>query len=65
MKSKENGLCYSEAKLYKDSDYIYDFYQDKNVEEVCKCLEILQGLKIRIKSFLSEWPDHPTLIQVF
>lgn len=62
--AKKSGYCVSNVKLVNDPDSIYDFYTHKNVHEVQKCLEVLDGLKIKCINLLNSWPDHPTLVKV-
>ncbi|XP_044268494.1 midasin [Tribolium madens] len=39
----------------------FDFYKDSNIEEVKSSFHILEELRLRTKTLLAEWPDHPTL----
>lgn len=43
----------------------YDIYHDSNVAEVVQCRPVLSRLTIRVQELLAEWPDHPTLRQVY
>ncbi|XP_064213116.1 midasin isoform X2 [Tribolium castaneum] len=66
-------LCF--VQNYGDTNYLveppspvkisqskrFDFYKDSNIEEVKSSFHILEELRIRTRSLLSEWPDHPTL----
>lgn len=48
-------------KVFESEDKGYDFYKDSNVEEVKKCVPILDQVLKRIKQLLEQWPEHPTL----
>ncbi|KAH0539887.1 hypothetical protein KQX54_009475 [Cotesia glomerata] len=39
----------------------YDFYKNSNIEQVKKCVPILEGLTEIVESYLVEWPGQPTL----
>lgn len=42
----------------------YDFYRDTNISESKQCVPLLNAIQKRVDELLSEWPDHPTLLQV-
>lgn len=47
------------------SERPYDIYRDSNVPEVLKCRPLLTTMRNSVKKLLNEWPEHPTLQQVW
>lgn len=50
-----------ETKEHKKS---YDYYKDSNVEEVKRCVPLLDAILKKVSELMEEWPDHPTLISI-
>lgn len=61
---KDTEFSTSEVRLMEEDKADYDFYRDKNIEEVGRCLEVLETLNVKLKELLNEWPEHPALVQV-
>ncbi|XP_067947566.1 midasin-like [Watersipora subatra] len=53
-------LSPTDAKL----SFSYDIYRDSNVAEAVRCLEPLATVSTRISELLTDWPDHPLLLQI-
>jgi glutaredoxin-related protein len=51
--------------LLQSSQQVYDVYRDSNVTEVVKCRSVLDDLLKRVNQLLAEFPEWPTLVQVF
>lgn len=46
-------------------DKKYDFYKDANISEAKQCHGLLNEILNKVDELLCEWPEHPTLKQVF
>lgn len=42
----------------------HDFYRDPLPEETARCRPLLVQVQRRVSELLTEWPEHPTLINV-
>ena len=56
---------YNKFYLQNFSNKPYDVYYDPNIKEVVQCRPILKRLVKRCNELFLQWPDHPTLKQVF
>ncbi|XP_034939027.1 midasin [Chelonus insularis] len=54
-------LIDSSNNAIDDKKKSYDFYTSSNIAEVIQCILILDGIINRVKDYLEEWPEHPTL----
>lgn len=52
------------AELIVQSDGPYDFYRDPNMSQARICLPALEQLSKAVRQRLSDWPEHPALVQV-
>ncbi len=52
------------AGLILQSDGPYDFYRDPNMSQARICLPVLEQLSKAVRQRLSDWPEHPALVQV-
>lgn len=52
------------AGLILQSDGPYDFYRDPNMSQARICLPALEQLSKALRQRLSDWPEHPALVQV-
>lgn len=52
------------AGLILQSDGPYDFYRDPNMSLARICLPALEQLSKAVRQRLSDWPEHPALVQV-
>ncbi|XP_058470371.1 midasin [Solea solea] len=50
--------------LLVTSEGPYDFYQQHNMSEASHCLPVLEQLSAAVKQRLSDWPEHPALVQL-
>uniref|UniRef100_A0A9J8BXI4 Midasin n=1 Tax=Cyprinus carpio carpio TaxID=630221 RepID=A0A9J8BXI4_CYPCA len=52
------------AELIVQSDGPYDFYRDPNMSQARICLPALEQLSKAVRQRLSDWPEHPALVQI-
>uniref|UniRef100_A0A671LK54 Midasin n=1 Tax=Sinocyclocheilus anshuiensis TaxID=1608454 RepID=A0A671LK54_9TELE len=52
------------AGLILQSDGPYDFYRDTNMSQARICLPALEQLSKAVRQRLSDWPEHPALVQI-
>ncbi|XP_043076462.1 midasin [Puntigrus tetrazona] len=52
------------AGLILQSDGPYDFYRDPNMSQARICLPALEQLSKAVRQRLSDWPEHPALVQI-
>ncbi|XP_016427493.1 midasin-like [Sinocyclocheilus rhinocerous] len=52
------------AGLILQSDGPYDFYRDANMSQARICLPALEQLSKAVRQRLSDWPEHPALVQI-
>ncbi|KAF4099466.1 hypothetical protein G5714_019592 [Onychostoma macrolepis] len=52
------------AGLILRSDGPYDFYRDPNMSQARICLPALEQLSKAVRQRLSDWPEHPALVQI-
>ncbi|KAL0926118.1 hypothetical protein M5K25_004510 [Dendrobium thyrsiflorum] len=46
------------------SAHSYNVYKDSNADVMFKMVEPLTAIQNKVKSFLVEWPDHPSLMKI-
>lgn len=42
----------------------FNIYYDSNIQEVVRVKPVLEDFMARVQELLTEWPRHPTLLQV-
>lgn len=50
-------------KEYQNAN-IYDFYNDEDVQEICKAKNVLNNYSMKLEKCLSQWPEHSVLLNL-